>query len=337
MEALGYWHPVVLDRELKRAPVKVELWGREIALFRDDSGRARAVDNACPHRGMRLSAGHVEGCALVCPYHGWRFDGCGRGFAPSQPQRKVSTGSYDVEERAGAIWIRRAGSDAAFPELFEDGLEVVTALHTTIDAPFELLLDNFTEVEHWPTVHQFLGYAMADIGALDFKVERSERSVHVVAKGPQKPLPWALQRMIGVRDGDPFVEEWTTYFEPVYTVYRHWWTDPETGKERGERMHFANFFNPIDERRTQLFVFAFMDSARLRRPLVRHVYRRLMEQVIRREVALDRGLVEQLAHRGPSLAGLHLGPLDRAIVANRKLIDRIYRPGPTARTPAQNP
>lgn len=45
----------------------------EIGVFNAD-GSFYAVDNACPHRGGPLSEGRLEGCVVVCPWHGWQFD-----------------------------------------------------------------------------------------------------------------------------------------------------------------------------------------------------------------------------------------------------------------------
>jgi nitrite reductase/ring-hydroxylating ferredoxin subunit len=37
-------------------------------------GRVFAFEDACPHRGGRLSNGELVGTAVQCPVHGWRFD-----------------------------------------------------------------------------------------------------------------------------------------------------------------------------------------------------------------------------------------------------------------------
>jgi 3-phenylpropionate/trans-cinnamate dioxygenase ferredoxin component len=47
--------------------------GTEIAVFKCE-GRLHATQNWCPHAGAALSAGTVEGGAVVCPAHGYRFD-----------------------------------------------------------------------------------------------------------------------------------------------------------------------------------------------------------------------------------------------------------------------
>lgn len=74
-----------LTRELTReqTPAEgtmsvVELCGREVALARV-GGRLHAFDNRCPHTGGPLALGRIEKGAVVCPWHGARFDlGSGR-------------------------------------------------------------------------------------------------------------------------------------------------------------------------------------------------------------------------------------------------------------------
>ena len=74
-----YWYAVEEVRRVKPGTVvEVIFWGRSIALFRGDDGSFRAVENRCAHRQLKLSLGQVEGCRLVCAYHGWQYDGDGR-------------------------------------------------------------------------------------------------------------------------------------------------------------------------------------------------------------------------------------------------------------------
>ncbi len=34
----------------------------------------RVVDNSCPHAGMPLDQGYVEGKVLTCPFHGYAYN-----------------------------------------------------------------------------------------------------------------------------------------------------------------------------------------------------------------------------------------------------------------------
>jgi nitrite reductase/ring-hydroxylating ferredoxin subunit len=52
--------------------------GRAVAIVRQ-GGVLHAMDGVCPHRGGPLGQGTVMDGALVCPWHGWRFEvGSGR-------------------------------------------------------------------------------------------------------------------------------------------------------------------------------------------------------------------------------------------------------------------
>jgi nitrite reductase/ring-hydroxylating ferredoxin subunit len=51
----------------------VEVEGTEIVVFLVE-GNPHAFANACPHEGNPLREGEVLGDALVCAYHGWKFD-----------------------------------------------------------------------------------------------------------------------------------------------------------------------------------------------------------------------------------------------------------------------
>lgn len=51
----------------------VEAHGTTIAVFRRGNDWY-AVDDACPHMGASLSGGRLDGCALTCHWHHWKFD-----------------------------------------------------------------------------------------------------------------------------------------------------------------------------------------------------------------------------------------------------------------------
>jgi nitrite reductase (NADH) small subunit len=45
---------------------------RMVAVFFHD-GRYWAIDDFCPHQGASLAEGYIDGCAVACPWHQWRF------------------------------------------------------------------------------------------------------------------------------------------------------------------------------------------------------------------------------------------------------------------------
>ena len=69
-----YWYPVLKSAELKEKAVPVVLFGQKIMFYRD-RGKAYALQDRCPHRGIKLSIGKQEfPGTFSCRYHGWTFD-----------------------------------------------------------------------------------------------------------------------------------------------------------------------------------------------------------------------------------------------------------------------
>ena len=108
----GYWYPVCYSSQLTGKPKQITLLGEKIVLIRD-AGKAYALKDRCPHRGVPLSEGNQQFPGTIsCPYHGWTFDlGTGELKAvitdgPESPIcGKVTQPTYEVEERLGMVWV----------------------------------------------------------------------------------------------------------------------------------------------------------------------------------------------------------------------------------------
>ena len=85
--------------------IVVEIEGRDVVVVNDDD-RYYALDNRCPHLGGPLGKGRLEEGAIVCPWHGWRWDPkSGRAVWPQVDWR---TFSYPVVVEDGQILVRVA-------------------------------------------------------------------------------------------------------------------------------------------------------------------------------------------------------------------------------------
>jgi len=91
--------------------VGVELEGESVVVARsDETGEICAISAVCSHMGGPLADGKREGDAVICPWHGSRFDLCsgevtGGPAVYAQPR-------YEARLRAGKVEIR-AAKDAA--------------------------------------------------------------------------------------------------------------------------------------------------------------------------------------------------------------------------------
>jgi phenylpropionate dioxygenase-like ring-hydroxylating dioxygenase large terminal subunit len=108
----GYWYPVTWSGHVTSKPSQFTICGEKLVLIRD-GGRAYALHDRCPHRGVPLSLGKQQfPGTLSCPYHGWTYDlssGRLRAVITDGPDSpicgKVSVQTYAVEERLGMVWV----------------------------------------------------------------------------------------------------------------------------------------------------------------------------------------------------------------------------------------
>lgn len=322
---LDHWHPVLFTRDLGKAPVGVRVAGRPIAVFRTASGKLAAVDDECPHRRFRLSLGNVLGEKLQCRYHGWTFDCDGQGESPGTPKLHACTTVYDVREEQGAIWLRNRGAKTTFPQFDVPGYLPICRLRHVAEAPLELTTDNFCEIEHTPTTHAMFGYDLSRMADVTVRFETTESTVRVINVGPSKPMGMVLRKLVGVKPGYLFNDDWTTHFSPVYSIYDHWWADPTGAEECKVRWRLYIFFTPIDDTHTELRTFAF---ARSRWPGPAgglRLFRWLMRKHIDHEIQLDLDILKGLASKSPSIDGMKLSRFDKALGLNRERIERVYR------------
>src|SRR6202166_1896739 len=71
----GFWYRALPSGEGTRNRLhKAMLLETPLVIGRDRQGKPFALRDACPHRGMPLSCGGVDGQQLECSYHGWKFD-----------------------------------------------------------------------------------------------------------------------------------------------------------------------------------------------------------------------------------------------------------------------
>jgi 5,5'-dehydrodivanillate O-demethylase oxygenase subunit len=107
-----YWHVAGAAAELspEKPKKKVRILGENLVLYRDGQGHYGLVAEKCSHRGVSLYYGFVEEDGIRCPYHGWKYDACGKCI--DQPfespeagfKDKIRHPAYPVVKRAGLLF-----------------------------------------------------------------------------------------------------------------------------------------------------------------------------------------------------------------------------------------
>lgn len=252
----NYWYAVEISDNLKKGTsAEVVFWGTSIALFRGEDGEARAVENRCAHRQLRLTTGVVDGNDLICQYHGWTYNGCGKCTAISHeiggkndakvPDIRIN--SYPVKERYGLIWIFPGNPDLAeqvplpaIPQLEGADPWQYIPIDMTIDAHFSMILENVCDFNHaflhrdlrpFTNPHLKKHYREGDTITMEYDTDLSQSQVVKVA---------------GDNQGKDF-DEMTLWYQYPY----------QASDISGKYLHWL-FMTPIEEKRTRcIFVFLF--------------------------------------------------------------------------------
>ena len=156
-----FWYCVLPMSALADRPVGMRLLGEPIAIWKDQTGAPRAVKDRCLHRSAQLSIGKVENGNIVCPYHGWAFDGRGACVKVPQhvPEKPTPFGvpGYRCTERYNHVWVALEEPIDDIPEIPEFGApgyrQVIEFCDEWACAPLRIM-ENAFDNAHFAFVHQ---------------------------------------------------------------------------------------------------------------------------------------------------------------------------------------
>ena len=159
---LNCWYAAAWDVEVKHELLPRKVCNTPLVLFRRLDGGVVVLSDACWHRLLPLSKGHLEGDEVVCGYHGLRYDGSGRcTFMPSQEtiNPTACVKSFPVVERHRFVWVWLGDATLADADLIPD-------LHQNLDPQwaadgrliharcnYKLVIDNLMDLTHETFVH----------------------------------------------------------------------------------------------------------------------------------------------------------------------------------------
>jgi Rieske 2Fe-2S family protein len=149
-----------------RAPLRDE----HLIVIRGADLELAALHAVCSHRGTLLCdgpGGHLAGLQLRCPYHGWTYATDGSLLdAPGMPPAAQTPGlaRARVEARCGTVFVNldpeAPGLDQSWqggppwlPRAATPSLERVHRSDHEVRANWKVLVGNFQESHHFPSVH----------------------------------------------------------------------------------------------------------------------------------------------------------------------------------------
>ena len=168
------WFMVAESKEVGDAVLPLRFFGRELALYRGQSGKLVLLDAICAHMGTNMARnqtsfvvldGQIEGDSIRCPYHAWRYGPDGRcddiPYHDGPIPAKACVKSWRVVERYGCVWMWHdpEGGDPdydvpALPEWDDPAWVNWTIDHLgEIDSHPQEVIDNMADSPHLGPIH----------------------------------------------------------------------------------------------------------------------------------------------------------------------------------------
>lgn len=290
---LNQWYLVCRASDVGTKPVRLRRLAHDIALWRDEAGTVHAVEDFCPHRGARLSMGHVVESRLACAYHGLTVDGegvvCSVPPVPDCPMiGKKMIAAYPAREAAGAIFLYFSdglGDELPPlqlpPELLSD--EWSRFLHGwEWNCHYSLVIDNRFDPAHGPYLH-----------ARSFTLAHGVKQSTIV-------LNETRDGFVIERDNQRGVNLDCTEF--IHKPGNNFWGKVEIPYPKcagGGVIYVIAHATPIDAERTYFWLFRCRKSSGWRRDLWRFLYKNRLEKRHLAVLEQDRAMMEGI---GPVMA-----------------------------------
>ena len=118
-----FWLPVCSAHQVAEpdgAPLRTQLLGEYLVVFRDTDGKIGVLDEFCVHRRASLALGRNEEGGLRCLLHGWKFCTDGRitetpNHASPNVREKIRQPAYPAIEAGGMVWTYIGDADKQPP------------------------------------------------------------------------------------------------------------------------------------------------------------------------------------------------------------------------------
>lgn len=163
------WIPVIEADQLGPVPQRVWYWGTPVVVFRTGQDGIGALEDVCPHRGVPLSLGQVQGDTLRCGFHHFRFSADGscvdipdEFHADQQLREACRVRSFYVKQVLGLIWISiEDEAHAPFPidEVTPGSTQILATGSFEVAGDVRVWMDHFLDITHCIWAHAETAYA----------------------------------------------------------------------------------------------------------------------------------------------------------------------------------
>jgi 3-ketosteroid 9alpha-monooxygenase subunit A len=199
------WYQVAWSEEVApETAIPLRYFGKELVCYRGASSRVYVSDAFCPHLGAHLGhGGRVDGDCLVCPFHGWTWDGDGKNVEiPYSPPSKMRLRirHWPVLEVNGVVlvWYAADGETPwelppflpaeASPDDYWPTYPILSRVWKDVGFPPQVVAENSCDAAHFRYVHR----ADEVPTVVDFNAgEHIFRTEIAIRFGAGRPSTWA--------------------------------------------------------------------------------------------------------------------------------------------------
>ncbi|AOA58087.1 Rieske 2Fe-2S domain-containing protein [Acinetobacter larvae] len=250
-----HWYPVARIEDVSTQPQQVKLLDVKMAVYQTAAGEIHLVRDMCPHRGVPLSKGWVEGEQLICPYHGLHFNGAGKCIKiPAQPELKkiserFSLLCFPVLLRYGLVWtslLARDVDNAVLPYMptwQQPDQQSILPPYVDIAGSSGRQLEGFIDVAHFAWVHHQAFADRNNAVVPQYLAQRTDYGLHSEYISTVSNYPHGLQHLA------PADFLW----KRVFDVYPPFSALLSIDFPNGGQLNILNACCPTSHRQTRLF------------------------------------------------------------------------------------
>lgn len=235
-------------------------FGESVIVVHSRSGEVRAFYNVCRHRGTKIceAASGRFSETIQCPYHAWTWTTDGRliGAPHMQEVEGFDKKDYPLHSLLLKVWegfvfVNHSGSPLPFEDAYAPvvdryarfglpGLKTVERIEYEVKANWKLIMQNYNECLHCPTIHpelnQLLPYTS---GANDLfegpflggYMEITEPNVSVTMSGRSCGVPLASMEGADARKAY-YYTMWPNMMLSLHPDYANWYSVWPTAPDR---------------------------------------------------------------------------------------------------------